>query len=315
MGNRSILSNHSVAAGQSLAGVILPKVSVLIAGVVKAMFMTKIKGVLVVLLVGLALGGMGVGLSTTPVAVAQEKTGDQALDGLWEDVENKGGRFRFEGSTIKYHPAGKSEEMWTCRYNLTLTPMTIDIFQKDGTTHGIFVVERGTLFIALANAGEERPTRIKRDDTTTLLVLKRVAKGDGEEKKPAPKAEDGKLEFDQVVWVQNKAPQVSVIYVLVPDAAKELPEASKLVLLYAPLALREAERLTGPDERKLPRFKGEFTIAFLIPNATDGKQALATGFSVEQLREYTSVPQEKALKMLGRHTWTFQRLPLVKSGP
>jgi hypothetical protein len=50
------------------------KVSDLTEGVVKAMFMTKIKSVLtVVLVVGLAFGGIGVGfgLLTNPVAVAQ----------------------------------------------------------------------------------------------------------------------------------------------------------------------------------------------------------------------------------------------------
>jgi len=62
------------------------------------------------------------------------------------------------------------------RYNLTLTPMTIDIFKKDGTAHGIFVFERGTLFIALARTGEERPTRFKRDEATTLFVLRRPVK-------------------------------------------------------------------------------------------------------------------------------------------
>ena len=148
-----------------------------------AMFVTKSKGVLaVVLVVRLALSGIGVGvgLSTNSVAVAQEKTGDQALDGVWEDIENKGGWLRFEGSTIKYHPADESEETtiieWTCRYDLTLTPMTIDIFQKNGTAHGIFVVERGTLFIAYAKPGEERPTRFKRDEATTLFVLKRAVR-------------------------------------------------------------------------------------------------------------------------------------------
>jgi hypothetical protein len=141
--------------------------------------MRKIQSVLAMMLVvGLALSGigMGVGLPTNPVAVAQEKTRDQALDGLWEDIENKGGWLRFEGSTIKYHPAGKSDEIieWTCRYNLTPTPMTIDIFQKGGTAHGIFVFERGTLFIALGEKGTARPTSIQRGDRTTLLVLKRA---------------------------------------------------------------------------------------------------------------------------------------------
>src|SRR5207253_3052841 len=124
-------------------------------GVVNAKFVTTLKSVLaVVLVVGLALGGigLGVGLSTNLVAGAAMQ-GGQALDGPVAGIENKGGWLRFEGSTIKYYPAGEADEkviQWTCRYNLTLTPMTIDILQKDGTAHGIFVLERGTLFIALA---------------------------------------------------------------------------------------------------------------------------------------------------------------------
>jgi RNA polymerase sigma factor (sigma-70 family) len=61
------------AAGQA-AGVISAKVAALTEGTVKAMFVTKIKSVLTVVLVtGLALGGIGagVGLFMNPVAVAQ----------------------------------------------------------------------------------------------------------------------------------------------------------------------------------------------------------------------------------------------------
>jgi RNA polymerase sigma factor (sigma-70 family) len=62
-----------VAAGRA-AGVLPAQIATLTEGVVQAMFVTKIKGVLVVVLVaGLALGGIGldVGLTTNPGAVAQ----------------------------------------------------------------------------------------------------------------------------------------------------------------------------------------------------------------------------------------------------
>jgi RNA polymerase sigma factor (sigma-70 family) len=269
----TIEATSLIAAGKA-AGVISARVVALAEGVVKAMFVTRMKGVLaVVLMVGLSLGGIGVsvGLPTSPVAVAQEKTPDKAralddrppasdplkraerdvadaaaqvevarahleqaqaihrrfkqaldklrkqprgekppearkandskpvparsdsLDGLWEDIENKGGWLRFDGSTIKYHPAAESDETvvieWTCRYKLTVTPMTIDIFHKDGTAHGIFVVERGALFIALTKKlGEERPTRFTRDAATTLFVLKRAVQG--EAKATPPKTMD-----------------------------------------------------------------------------------------------------------------------------
>jgi hypothetical protein len=131
----------------------------------------------------------------------------------------------------------------------------------------------------------------------------------------AAAAEEPDLEFEQVVWVQNKAPQISSLYVLVPEAAGELPAISRLVLRYAPAALREAERLTGPDELKRARFKDRFTVVFVIRSEKGGKHAAATGFSAEQLKEYTSVPEEKALQTISRHAWTFQKLPLINPGP
>lgn len=126
---------------------------------------------------------------------------------------------------------------------------------------------------------------------------------------------DAKLEFEQIVWVQNKAPQISLLYVLVPDVAKDLDGVNKLVLGYAPLALREAEKLTGLDERKLPRFKGAFNVVFVVRQGKGEKHALATAFSAEQLKEYLSAPQERALKTIGRHAWGHQKLPLINSGP
>jgi hypothetical protein len=62
-----------LAAGQ--AGVVTAQVAALTEGVVRAMFVTKIKSVLAVMLVaGLVLGGFGLGsgLSMNPVAVAQQ---------------------------------------------------------------------------------------------------------------------------------------------------------------------------------------------------------------------------------------------------
>src|SRR5579864_1359266 len=67
-----------LAAGQA-AGIVSAKVAALTEGVVQAMFVTKIKGVLVLaLLVGLVLGGIGAGagLWPNPAAVAQEPGGE-----------------------------------------------------------------------------------------------------------------------------------------------------------------------------------------------------------------------------------------------
>jgi hypothetical protein len=125
-------------------------------------------------------------------------------------------------------------------------------------------------------------------------------------------AKELESEFDQVVWVQNKPPQISLLYVLVSEAAETAEARDKLVLRYAPIALREAERLTGPGEDKRPRFKGKFNVVYVIRQAKGDKNAWATGFSIDQLKEYTSDPQDKAINKLGRHTWTVKGLPLVE---
>jgi RNA polymerase sigma factor (sigma-70 family) len=218
-----------VAAGQTTTGVISANAVALLEGVLKTMLLNKLKvGTILLLMVAVVAGGM-VGLSRQtqaaggadpplvvspkPIEVNQGNTGlsqplqqgpeddrrpqanqeedrHDTLDGLWEDIENKGGWLRFQGSTIQWHPApaqladlGKKQDIqaWTCRYNLTVTPMTIDIFHKDGTDHGIFVVERGALFIALGEKGKARPTSFQRDNQTTLFVLRRArAKPPGE---------------------------------------------------------------------------------------------------------------------------------------
>lgn len=68
-----------LAAGQA-AGVVSARVAALTEGVMKVMFVTKIKSVLAVVLVaGLTLGGIGagIGLYTNPVAVAQQASAKQ----------------------------------------------------------------------------------------------------------------------------------------------------------------------------------------------------------------------------------------------
>jgi RNA polymerase sigma factor (sigma-70 family) len=93
-----------VAVEQGLVGAVSPTVAALIIGVTKAMFMSKIKGVLAVALVfGLALGGAGVGVEVGlfrgPAAVAQQPgdgPGDTRVPGSKRDSQrlaqvNQGG--------------------------------------------------------------------------------------------------------------------------------------------------------------------------------------------------------------------------------
>jgi NhaP-type Na+/H+ and K+/H+ antiporter len=79
--------------------------------------------------------------------------------------------------------------------------MTIDVFHKDFTERGIFVLERDTLFIALGEKGQARPTSIQRGDGVCLLVMKRAnPKTDrGKEAKDKDEAKNASLLVDAVL--------------------------------------------------------------------------------------------------------------------
>jgi RNA polymerase sigma factor (sigma-70 family) len=161
------------------------------------------------------------------------KDAGATLDGLWEDVENKGAWFHFQESTIRWHPArlqlSEAEKQrdairpltkkWTCRYALTCTPMTIDVFQKDGTRRGIYVVERATLFVALAKIGKDRPTSFQRDDATTLWVLKRVS--------PPPPKPDRRLDENEIAAFYDRTGHPGAAYFYRQIAARRKEEKGK----------------------------------------------------------------------------------------
>ena len=156
---------------------------------------------------------------------------------------------------------------------------------------------------------------------TNPVAAQQRGSGSDSPKKPddkkelKPVVEDPPLQFEQVVWVRNKAPQVPALYVLVPEVAKDLDELAKLVRRYAPAALREVDELAGPDARRRARITDNLVVVFVVPQGKADKHAVATGFSIDQLKEYTSIPAEKALKTIRRHAWMFQKLPLINPGP
>ena len=147
------------------------------------------------------------------------------------------------------------------------------------------------------------------------LALGGFGLGVGHATNPVAAGEDPPLQFEQVVWVRNKAPQVPALYVLVPEVTKDLDELAKLVRRYAPAALREVDELAGPDARRRARITDNLVVVFVVPQGKADKHAVATGFSIDQLKEYTSISEEKALKTIRRHAWMFQKLPLINPGP
>ncbi len=168
-----------------------------------------------------------------------------------------------------------------------------------------------------AKANAEHAQAVYQHNKQALEKLREKANGGMPPERRKAEKPKTDLHFEQVVWVRNKAPQIPQMYVLVPEVttAKELDELQKLVRRYAPAALREVDELAGPDARRRARITDNLVVVFVVPQGKGNKQAFATGFSIDQLKEYTSVPEERALKSIGRHAWTFQKLPLINPGP
>lgn len=197
-----------LAAGRATGGVSV-KVGALTEGVVKAMFVTKIKSVLaVVLVVGLTLGGIGVGigLSTNSAAMAQQPNGNpksvlatgepmsdmQKLQGEWQavEVERSGEKASAERSK-QYSMIFKGKEIvFTTnvdqgkvefKIDPGKSPKQIDITALDGplegkTFAGIYSLDKDTLKICLPDgvvkAPDQRPNEFKTTEGSGRVLLK-----------------------------------------------------------------------------------------------------------------------------------------------
>jgi hypothetical protein len=121
----------------------------------------------------------------------------------------------------------------------------------------------------------------------------------------------GAMPFDEIVWVQRKEPQISLLYVVVPERSTEVARYNELVVKYAKDALRAAGKITVKDAKGALWFAGKFNVVFVIRHDKAGRSGAATGFGTEQLREIAAARPDDALRLAGRHAWGLTRLPLV----
>jgi RNA polymerase sigma factor (sigma-70 family) len=151
-----------VAAGQAAAGVISPTVVALKTGVTMAMFMTKIKtGMAVALVVGLTLAGIGagVGLSTNPVAVAQQPGAkpDEAKKSDAKEPPRQGDKAR--------------EERKKDKVSNLLTPAQIYRDKVEGPVRIEFVVGAVSIGLPTEMEAKDRPREQPEGGKATLTRL------------------------------------------------------------------------------------------------------------------------------------------------
>jgi RNA polymerase sigma factor (sigma-70 family) len=192
------------AAGQSpAAGVVSAEAITLAQGVLKSMLLSKIKFITVALLLIAILGAGALGhYRQTPAAAQAEparhvakkgnvqpaaaqakdaiKKEKQRLEGLWEDCEEEGNTYLFQGNIIEHRSTkdGKTRR-WAYRLDPSQSPPSIDIFSHThngpgGTGRGIYELDGDDLTIAYAEPRAARATKFERGGGLSLLVLKRV---------------------------------------------------------------------------------------------------------------------------------------------
>jgi RNA polymerase sigma factor (sigma-70 family) len=136
-----------LAAGQA-ADIVSAKVAALTERVVKAMFVSKTRSLLaVVLVVGLALGGIGagIGLFAHSAAVAQQ-TGSNPGDGTGEKprTDGKADRERLKVLTPEEAIKQMPKENVTVQFKVASVEMTVkNQFVPDGVTYNIYLHDGG----------------------------------------------------------------------------------------------------------------------------------------------------------------------------
>jgi uncharacterized protein (TIGR03067 family) len=185
-----------LAAGRA-AGIVSAKVAALTDGVVKTMFVTKIKSVLAVVLVVVATVGLGAGLVAYGTAQGQQSEGkkgdatapqkadskpkaqtdNEAIQGTWHIIAMEvGGKAQpkatFEDVKMRLvvrgdkldimttTPDGRDvgEQGLTFKLDEKASPKRFDVSKRELTGLGIYAFEKGHLKLCIDLEGENRPT-------------------------------------------------------------------------------------------------------------------------------------------------------------
>jgi RNA polymerase sigma-70 factor (ECF subfamily) len=273
------------AVGQSFAAVgASAEAAALAEGVFHAMFLSKVKVVLVLLaaLVGLGTGG---GLlcyvtraadgpsaekkaQSAAKAEARTKSDRDRLQGTWRavslrhsgsdepkaDIGKASLRLTFAADKVTVHLAGQSKE-GTYQLNPGRTPREIDIIiqGEKGSGDGIYKIEGDTLTLCLQDANKGgRPKGFAADEGShaTLIVLRRVKKGEKVADDPASLKEQNEQLRRQLEKAQRELERARKQLRELQALAEDARRAEAAARAEAEQAAREAQRQRDLAERQ-----------------------------------------------------------------
>jgi RNA polymerase sigma factor (sigma-70 family) len=183
------------AAGQAAVGAIPATVAALTKGVLRAMFLGKVKMVAAVVLALAVVAGAVVGvrqvLADKPAAAGKgaDQKDQEDIVGTWVLVSEERGGQKVEeedkGLQLILTAAGKAtqkqgerEEVGTYKLDPAKTPKEIDVSADKRMLPGIYKLKGDTLTLCIDHGGKERPTEFasKPGTDVVLVVLKREKK-------------------------------------------------------------------------------------------------------------------------------------------
>jgi hypothetical protein len=123
---------------------------------------------------------------------------------------------------------------------------------------------------------------------------------------PAARADD--LKFDEVILLEGKGRDVSVLYVVLTEPKADLDKLRDLVVKYARTALKEAagRKFKGTTGEGKPKYEGY--VVFFVRSAKGDRQGACTGFGVGHLKEIATAKPDEGRKRV-RAAWAFGELP------
>jgi hypothetical protein len=116
------------------------------------------------------------------------------------------------------------------------------------------------------------------------------------------------LKFDEVILVEGKGREVSVLYVVLTEPKADLDKLRDLVVKYAGTAFKEAadRKFKGTTGEDKPKYKGY--VVFFVRSAKGDRQGAYTGFGLDHLKQIATAKPDEGRKLV-RAAWAFGDLP------
>ncbi len=121
-------------------------------------------------------------------------------------------------------------------------------------------------------------------------------------------ADDSISPFGKIIWKEEKAPTVSLLYLVITVEKKDslIDSIKEIVTATLPKALTIAK-----DYREKHK-DVEFNVVYFIKTNRDNDWGYTSGFSIAQLEEMNALDKDKAQEKVIEHAWGMKKLGDIK---